>query len=173
MALPPEDAPAEEDDAPVEMLYRRTDAELRRSFADALFGLYRMEIDAGAATRLDQAEVLDWLDELESASPRSVALARQEVGDVLEQPAVAALLLTDAHPRECAQERDLLYIAVPEQMQGETRPYDGFIVRDACGLPPGSLCTECVGGAGAREDGTLCSCVCTAGECPGSECVTC
>lgn len=169
-----EKAPAEEEAAEeVEQLYVRTDAELRQSFADALFSLYRMEADPAETRRLSRGEVLAWLEDLEGISPRSVALARQEVGDVLERGAAVGLLYPDAHPSDCATERDLLFIAVPESMQGETRPYDGLIVRDACDVPEGSLCTTCIGGAGTRPDGTRCSCVCTTGECPGASCVSC
>lgn len=165
--------PAPEPEPEPELLYARTDQELKQSFADAIFGLYRNDIDAEEAQRLSRDEMVAWLDALEVVSPRSANLARQEVGDVLERGAAVGLLLRGAHPAACARERDLLFIAVPESMQGETRPYDGLIVRDACDVPEGALCLTCMGAAGTRPDGTRCSCVCTTGSCPGTSCVSC
>lgn len=154
-------------------LYELTEDELRVAFTDGLFGLYRAEVDPAEAQRLDAAEVGAWLTDLALVSPRSVEFARATLGPVLDQPYLVGLVLEDAAAADCASVRDVLFIPIPERFQNAERPFDGYIVQDACDVTSGELARFCSGGFGETDDGTACSCVCTTGEAPGLDCVTC
>ena len=180
-APPPDDTPetepvfepAPEGEPEPDPLYELTEDELRVAFTDGLFGLYRAEVDPSTARRLDRAEVDAWLTDLALASPRAVEFAHETLGPVLDQRYLVGFVLPGAAAAECASVRDVLYIPVPERFQGPERPFDGFIVQDACGIAEGELARFCTGGYGETDDGTSCSCVCTTGEAPGLECVSC
>lgn len=171
-AVPPETEtpPAE---TPPDPLYELTEDELRVVFTDGLFGLYRAEVDPADAQRLDASEVSAWLTDLALVSPRSVEFARATLGPVLDQPYLVGFVLEDAAAADCASMRDVLFIPVPERFQDAERPFDGYVVQDACDVTDGDLARFCTGGFGETDDGTACSCVCTTGEAPGLDCVTC
>jgi len=175
----PETTPPETDTPPAEAapeadpLYELTEDELRVAFTDGLFGLYRAEVDPAAAEQLDASEVETWLTDLALVSPRSVEFARETLGPVLEQPYLVGFVLENAAAADCASIRDVLYIPVPERFQDAERPFDGYIVQDACDITDGELARFCTGGFGTTDDGADCSCVCTTGEAPGLDCVTC
>jgi len=174
-----DEAPSETDAAPpdaepdADPLYELTEDELRVAFTDGLFGLYRAEVDPAAAQQLDAAEVRTWLTDLSLVSPRSVEFARETLGPVLDQPYLVGFVLEGAAAAECASMRDVLFIPIPERFQDAERPFDGYIVQDACDITDGDLARFCTGGFGETDDGTACSCVCTTGEAPGLDCVTC
>src|SRR5690606_15951968 len=123
--------------------------------------------------RLDRAEIETWLTDLALSSPRAVAFAHEALGPVLDQPYLVGFVLPDANPAECASLRDVLYVPVPERFQGEQRPFTGFLVQDTCDVGDGDLCRFCAGGFGVSESVAACSCICTAGACPGLRCVEC
>ena len=166
--FPPETEPEEPDP-----LYELTEDELRVAFTDGLFGLYRAEVDPAAAQQLDASGVRTWLTDLALVSPRSVEFARETLGPVLDQPYLVGFVLENAAAADCASMRDVLFIPVPERFQDAERPFDGYIVQDACDITDGELARFCTGGFGETDDGADCSCVCTTGEAPGLDCVTC
>jgi hypothetical protein len=165
--------PTPEPEPDTDPLYERTEDDLRVMFTDGMFGLYRAEVNAADARRLDRAGVEAWLTDLALVSPHSVSFARRTLGPVLDQPYLVGLVLEDAAESECASIRDVLYIPVPERFQGASRSFTGYLVQDACGTSPSELATFCTGGFGETEDGTACSCTCTTGEAPGVGCVSC
>jgi hypothetical protein len=165
--------PAPEPEPEPDPLYELTEDELRVAFTDGLFGLYRAEVDPSTAQRLDRTEIDAWLTDLALASPRAVEFARQTLGPVLDQPYVVGFVLPDAAAAECASVRDVLFIPVPERFQGAERPFDGYIVQDACDITSGELARFCTGGFGETDAGASCSCTCTTGEAPGLDCVSC
>ena len=169
----PESAAATDSLALSDPLYAETEDALRLAFSDGLFGLYRSEVDPTDAQRLDRTGIEMWLTDLEIASPRAVAFAREMLGPVLAEPFVVGLLLEDAAQSECASIRDVLYVPVPERFQGPERPFNGYIIQDACDLSPGDLAPFCFGGFGTTERGATCSCTCTTGEAPAQPCVSC
>lgn len=169
----PEAEPEPEPEAEPDPLYELTEDELRVAFTDGLFGLYRAEVDPTTARRLDRAGVDAWLTDLALASPRAVEFARETLGPVLDQRYLVGFVLPGAAAAECASVRDVLFVPVPERFQDAERPFDGFIVQDACGIAEGELARFCTGGYGETDDGASCSCVCTTGEAPGLECVAC
>lgn len=170
---PEADAAAPEAEPEADPLYELTEDELRVAFTDGLFGLYRAEVDPAEAQRLDAAGVAAWLTNLALVSPRSVAFARETLGPVLDQPYLVGFVLENAAAADCASNRDVLYIPVPERFQDTERPFDGYIVQDVCDITDGNLARFCTGGFGETEGGAACSCVCTTGEAPGLDCVTC
>ena len=172
----PESSPEAEEPEPEEEpdpLYAQTEDALRVAFTDGLFGLYRAEANPADAERLDRAEITSWLTDLALVSPHAAEFARAQLGPVLDQRYVVGFLLPNAAQAECASIRDVLYVPVPERFQGPDRPFTGYLIQDACDVPPGDLAPFCSGGFGTTEDGTACSCTCTTGEAPGVSCVSC
>lgn len=165
--------PAPESEPEPDPLYELTEDELRVAFTDGLFGLYRAEVDPSTARRLDRAAIEAWLTDLALSSPRAVAFARETLGPVLDQRYLVGFVLPGAAASECASVRDVLFIPIPERFQGPDRPFDGYIVQDVCDITDGELARFCTGGYGETDDGTSCSCVCTTGEAPGLDCVSC
>lgn len=175
-AVPPvvtrPDPPPEPEPEP-DPLYEETEDDLRQTFADGLFGLYRADVNATDARRLGRKGIETWLTDLALASPEAVAMARRALGPVLDEPYLVGFVLPGAATAECASVRDVLFVSVPERHRGAERPFSGYLVQDACDLPPGDLGLFCTGGFGTTDDGTPCSCTCTAGEAPGVGCVSC
>jgi len=174
MIVPP--PPQAEQPAPEpepDPLYEATEDDLRQTFTDGLFGLYRTEVDVTDAQRLGRAEIDTWLTDLALSSPEAVAFARENLGPVLDEPYLVGFVLEGAAVAECASVRDVLYIPVPGRHQGADRPFSGYIVQDACDITPGELGLFCTGGFGTTDEGTACSCTCTTGEAPGVGCVVC
>ena len=164
---PPPPAPEPEPDP----LYEPTEDELRTMFTDGLFGLHQREVDPADARRLDRAEIAAWMERLEAVNPAAAAFARDQLGAVLEEPFVVGFVLAEAAMPECTRIRDVLFVPVPARHQGPERPFDGFVVQDACDVTdPGRTCT---GGYGTAESGAACGCTCTIGEAPGVPCVSC
>lgn len=169
----PEPEPMPEPEPESDLLYERTADDLRQMFTDGMFGLYRAEVDPASARQLDRAGVHAWLTDLALTSPRAVEFAQVTLGPVLDQGALVGFVLEGAAAAECASNRDVLYIPVPERFQGPQRAFTGYLVQDACDIPDGELAPFCTGGFGETEDGTACSCTCTTGDAPGIGCVTC
>jgi hypothetical protein len=172
-SAPDAETPEPEPEPEADPLYELTEDELRVAFTDGLFGLYRAEVDPATAQRLDAAGVGAWMTDLALVSPRSVEFARATLGPVLDQPYLVGFVLENAAAADCASVRDVLFIPIPERFQSAERPFDGYIVQDACDVTSGELARFCTGGFGETDDGTACSCVCTTGEAPGLDCVAC
>lgn len=167
---PPSEPPPEPEPDP---LYEETEDELRQTFTDGLFGLYRAEVDMADARRLGREEIEAWLTDLALSSPDAVAFAQQKLGTVLDEPYLVGFVLEGAAMAECASVRDVLYISVPARHQGADRPFTGYIVQDTCDISSAELSLFCTGGFGTTDDGATCSCSCTTGEAPGVGCVAC
>ncbi len=140
-------------------------------FTDGLFGLHQREVDPADVQRLDRAEIAVWMDRLEAVNPAAVAFARDQLGAVLDEPFVVGFVLADAAVAECAEVREALFVPIPARHQGPERPFDGFVVQDACDVA--DFGRTCTGGYGTAESGASCSCVCTLGAAPGIPCVSC
>lgn len=183
-ACSPETAPVE--DAPVvetptepqsapepdsDPLYIRSAADMRVAFADGLYGLYNESADPAQARRLNGTETQAWIEALAQHDPRTVAWAKQKLANILAQPYAVSFVMPGVVKESCASFKDALYVPIPERFQRGALNTDGVILKATC--ETGSLCLQCVGGRGEAPDGTKCSCTCTLGTCPGTECVTC
>lgn len=173
MVPPTTEAPPAISEAEPDPLYEETEDEIRQAFTDGLFGLYRAEVDASEAQRLDRDGIERWMTDLALSSPEAVAFARHRLGALLDEPYLVGLVLEGAAVAECASQRDVLYVSVPERYRSADCPFSGYVVQDACDVPSGDLGLFCTGGFGVTEDGAACSCTCTTGEAPGVGCVTC
>ena len=176
VAETPPDAPpapeSEPDPAPEpDPLYETPAADMRVAFADGLYGLYNEHVDPETARRLEGGEIGTWLETLAQHDPRSVAWARRQLAEVLQQPYAVAFIMPGAVKESCASFKEALYVPIPERYQEGALNTDGIILKETC--ETGTLCLQCVGGRGEAPDGTKCSCVCTLGACPAVDCVTC
>lgn len=168
---PPEPAPAPASEPAPDPLYETPATDMRVAFADGLYGLYNESVDPGNARRLNGSEIRAWLATLEQHDARSVAWARRQLAEVLAQPYVVAFVMPGAVRESCASFKEALYVPIPERFQNGALNTDGIILKATC--ETGTLCLQCVGGRGEAPDGTKCSCVCTLGACPATDCVTC
>ncbi|HMB91532.1 MAG TPA: hypothetical protein VKP65_11840 [Rhodothermales bacterium] len=163
--------PAPEPEPAPDPLYEIPAVDMRVAFADGLYGLYNQSVAPEAARRLEGSEIRAWLETLEEHDPRSVAWARRQLAEVLQQPYVVAFVMPGAVQESCASFKEALYVPIPERFQEGALNTDGIILKETC--ETGNLCLQCVGGRGEAPDGTKCSCVCTLGACPATDCVTC
>ena len=103
--------------------------------------------------------------QLRRVSPESERYARQQLGPVLQEPALVAYARPGSNDAGCARMRETLFVSVPERHQTANRRYVGLIVREACG-DAGRLCLRCTPVLGESPGGTRAQ-VCAMARCGG------